>query len=51
MGKLTPKPYRQFNRLTNEWVWIYPKPTEYLDKKEIQLDNLIPKQHRIWKRK
>lgn len=53
MGKLTPKPYRQFNRLTNEWVWVYPKPTEYNENRLVKLDNLIPEPYKPirWKRK
>ena len=53
MGKLTPKPYRQFNRLTNEWVWVYPKPTEYNENGLVKLDNLIPEPYKPirWKRK
>lgn len=38
MGSYQPKPYRQFNRATGLWVWVYPEPVEFQPEKSLHLN-------------
>lgn len=45
MGLITPKPYQQYSRKLNKWIWVFPPPEEYSDKK-LRQDNLIPEPYK-----